>query len=239
MLADILFTVIFTAVIQSMFGTGVLLFGTPLLLLYGYDFQFALTILLPTSVLINFLQLINKHEDIKIQFYKKLVLWSIPFIVLFLYFISFIPVNINLIIGGFLILIALKEISTIINSIIYTIMKYETFYLIIMGIIHGLTNLGGALLSGIVFSKNLSKEQTRATIAVCYLTFAIFQLITLGFIINKFQIFNINNSIYWLAGVIVFFVMEKFVYLKIDSRTYSKYFACFIFIVGILLIFKS
>ena len=239
MLADILFTVIFTAVIQSMFGTGVLLFGTPLLLLYGYDFQFALTILLPTSVFINLLQLINKHEDIEIQFYKKLVLWSIPFIVLFLYFISFIPVNINLIIGGFLILIALKEISTIINSIIYTIMKYETFYLIIMGIIHGLTNLGGALLSGIVFSKNLSKEQTRATIAVCYLTFAIFQLITLGFIINKFQIFNINNSIYWLAGVIVFFVMEKFVYLKIDSRTYSKYFACFIFIVGILLIFKS
>ena len=239
MLADILFTVIFTAVIQSMFGTGVLLFGTPLLLLYGYDFQFALTILLPTSVLINFLQLINKHEDIKIQFYKKLVLWSIPFIVLFLYFISFIPVNINLIIGGFLILIALKEISTIINNVIYTIIKYETFYLIIMGIIHGLTNLGGALLSGIVFSKNLSKEQTRATIAVCYLTFAIFQLITLGFIINKFQIFNINNSIYWLAGVIVFFVMEKFVYLKIDSRTYSKYFACFIFIVGILLIFKS
>ena len=59
MFIDILLTIIFTSVIQSMFGTGVLLFGTPLLLLYGYDFQFALTILLPTSVMINIFQIIH------------------------------------------------------------------------------------------------------------------------------------------------------------------------------------
>jgi len=71
MFIDILLTVIFTAAIQSMFGTGVLLFGTPLLLLYGYDFQFALTILLPTSILINLLQLINKYKNIEIQFIRS------------------------------------------------------------------------------------------------------------------------------------------------------------------------
>ena len=94
MFIDILLTIIFTSVIQSMFGTGVLLFGTPLLLLYGYDFQFALTVLLPTSFMINFFQLMNKYNDIDIQFYKKLVLWSVPLIVLFLYFISLNPIKI-------------------------------------------------------------------------------------------------------------------------------------------------
>ena len=65
MFIDILLTIILTSVIQSMFGTGVLLLGTPLLLLYGYDFQFALTVLLPTSVMINFFQIWNKNTLIK------------------------------------------------------------------------------------------------------------------------------------------------------------------------------
>ena len=239
MFIDILVTVVFTAAIQSMFGTGVLLFGTPLLLLYGYDFQFALTILLPTSILINLLQLINKYKNIEIQFYKKLVLWTIPCIVFFLYIISFASISINSFIGAFLILIALKEINALVSRGIHIIIKYETLYLIIMGIIHGMTNLGGALLSAIVFSKSLSKEHTRATIAICYLTFAIFQIITLVVFLNNYEVFNIINSIYWLSGMVVFFIMEKFVYLKIDDKAYSKYFALFIFIIGALLLFKG
>ena len=35
---DILLTVVATSAIQSIFGVGVLLFGTPLLLLLGIDF---------------------------------------------------------------------------------------------------------------------------------------------------------------------------------------------------------
>ena len=35
---DILLTVIGTSLIQSIFGVGVLLFGTPILLVLGYDF---------------------------------------------------------------------------------------------------------------------------------------------------------------------------------------------------------
>ncbi len=54
MAIDILLTIFITAIVQSIFGTGVLLFGTPILLIFGYNFQIALIILLPTSVLINF-----------------------------------------------------------------------------------------------------------------------------------------------------------------------------------------
>ena len=63
----------------------------------------------------------------------------------------------------------------------------------IMGIIHGITNLGGALLSAIVFSKDLSKDSKRTTIAICYLTFAVFQIITLLIAFNDNSFFNIFN----------------------------------------------
>ena len=71
---------------RSIFGTGVLLFGTPLLLILGYNFQYALIILLPTSILINFFQLKNNFNKIDIRFYKRLFLFSIALIILFLYF---------------------------------------------------------------------------------------------------------------------------------------------------------
>ena len=48
--AEVLVTVILTAIVQSVLGAGVLLFGTPILLLLGYDFVDALVVLLPISI---------------------------------------------------------------------------------------------------------------------------------------------------------------------------------------------
>jgi hypothetical protein len=50
---DILATVLLTATIQSRFGVGVLLLGTPILLLPGYGSLTTLTILLPISPLLT------------------------------------------------------------------------------------------------------------------------------------------------------------------------------------------
>ena len=44
------------SVIQSIFGMGVLIFGTPTLLLLGYDFITAIGILVPASFTISLLQ---------------------------------------------------------------------------------------------------------------------------------------------------------------------------------------
>ena len=42
---DIFITILFTSVLQSVFGTGILLFGTPILLMLGNNFQTTLIIL--------------------------------------------------------------------------------------------------------------------------------------------------------------------------------------------------
>ena len=172
---DTSLVIVFTSIIQSIFSTEVLLFGTPLLLLIGYDFQSSLVILLPISLLINLFQLKNNINKVDVAFYKKLVLFSVPSIVLSLYIISLKTINLNQMIGLLLILIALKEVLPSLKKGMYLIIKNESIYLVITGIVHGLSNPGGALLSAIIFTKKLSKEASRAT-------FAIFQIITLFFL---------------------------------------------------------
>ena len=235
----ILITILITAIVQSIFGTGVLLFGTPLLLILGYNFQYALIILLPTSILISFFQLKNNLDKIDFQFYKKLFLFSIPSIILFFYLTNLNSIRINLFVGIFLVVIAIKENILSINRMIKFLIKYESLYLMIMGMIHGITNLGGALLSAIVFSKNLSKDSKRTTIAICYLTFALFQIITLIIAFNDNSFLNIFNFVYWILGPVTFFTVEKYLYFRIDGRKYIKYSNFFLFVLGLMLIIKN
>ena len=235
----ILITILITAIVQSIFGTGVLLFGTPLLLILGYNFQYALIILLPTSILISFFQLKNNLNKIDIQFYKKLFLFSIPPIILFFYLTNLNSIRINIFVGIFLVVIAIKENILSINKMIKFLIKYESLYLMIMGMIHGITNLGGALLSAIVFSKNLSKDSKRTTIAICYLTFALFQIITLIIAFNDNSFLNIFNFVYWILGPVTFFTVEKYLYFRIDGRKYIKYSNFFLFVLGLMLIIKN
>ena len=235
----ILITILITAIVQSIFGTGVLLFGTPLLLILGYNFQYALIILLPTSILISFFQLKNNLDKIDFQFYKKLFLFSIPPIILFFYLTNLNSIRINIFVGIFLVVVAIKENILSINKMIKFLIKYESLYLMIMGMIHGITNLGGALLSAIVFSKNLSKDSKRTTIAICYLTFALFQIITLIIAFNDNSFLNIFNFVYWILGPVTFFTVEKYLYFRIDGRKYIKYSNFFLFVLGLMLIIKN
>ena len=108
----------------------------------------------------------------------------------------------------------------------------------IMGILHGLTNLGGSLLTAIVYSREKQKEITRATIATCYATFGVFQVITL-IIIDKNNITLFKNNIYYmLIGISIYFIIEKVIYSKIDNQKYSVMFSGFMLITGLLLIIK-
>ena len=44
------------ALVQSLFGVGILLFGTPILLIMGYEYQEALMYLLPASAALSWSQ---------------------------------------------------------------------------------------------------------------------------------------------------------------------------------------
>ena len=90
---DILATILLTASIQSLFGVGVLLFGTPILLVLGYDFITALTILLPISLTINLLQVSKDYRHIQAPFYRHVLTLSIPCVVLCLLLVTKLKLN--------------------------------------------------------------------------------------------------------------------------------------------------
>lgn len=236
---DILLTVVATAIIQSLFGVGVLLFGTPLLLLLDYSFLNALMVLLPISIAINLLQIIKHHELIDLQFVKNILRYTIPLVVLFLFFVTTGKVNIGLFVGVFLILVALKDVFPSLNRLLGLLVAYERSALAAMGIIHGLTNLGGSLLTAIVHSKHYEKDQTRVTIAVCYALFAIFQLLTLTWLKTGNVVSYTDNVSLLQIGIVVFLLTEEIVYRQIDNRKYSKLFAVFLLASGLLLLAKS
>jgi uncharacterized membrane protein YfcA len=108
-----------------------------------------------------------------------------------------------------------------------------------MGIVHGLTNLGGSLLTAIVHGKHYQKDMTRVTVAVCYATFAIFQIITLFFLVDSYELSYSNNMAFLHVGVIMFLLTEEVVYQKIDNDKYSNIFAAFLFASGLVLAIKS
>ena len=76
-LVILLIVSIFT-IIQSLFGIGILVFGTPTLLLLGYEFTEVLSYLLPSSIVISFCQVYPNQEYIKLYKYN-----------IFFYFILF------------------------------------------------------------------------------------------------------------------------------------------------------
>lgn len=239
MALEIIITVVATSIIQSIFGVGVLLFGTPILLAFGYEFIEVIIILLPISLTISLFQIIKDYRMIDTVFYKKIVIYSIPFVVIFLILVTRSKINIGMIIGMFLIFVAIKDYSHRLNNIIESLTKHERIYLITMGIIHGTTNLGGSLLTAIVHNKKYEKNVTRATVAVSYATFAIFQIATLLFSDGISRIKYVETTIYLIVGVIIYLFIGTTIYVEISSYSYKKYFAIFLFSSGVLLCFKS
>jgi len=239
MAIDVLLIIAVTSFIQSLFGVGVLLFGTPLLLLVGYDFIDAIIILLPISIIINLIQIAKDYRNVDFDLYKKILLYTIPLVVLFLFLVTQVRINISFLVGIFLVTVALKDYSKKVNTFIQSTLKHEKIYLGVMGIIHGMTNLGGSLLTAIVHNKDYKKQITRVTIAISYATFAVFQILTLLISGYDLNIQFLGVGIYLLVGIGVFILTERLVYVELNNENYTKFFGLFLFISGMMLIVKS
>ncbi|MBI28268.1 MAG: hypothetical protein CMI95_00015 [Pelagibacteraceae bacterium] len=219
---------------QSVFGVGLLLLGTPTFLLIGYNFFEVLNILLPYSILISFLQIISVKNK-NFEFSRKIIQFSIPLLILGLITIEYFQNKINFI---FVISIVLILFS-IINIINLKEQKFKlkniNLALMFLGIIHGLTNLGGTLLSILASNLNKDKNIIRYQIASGYFIFAVFQL----FFINIF--YEKINFIYlkfiWIP-ILIFFISQK-IFKKIKNILFYKLLNLFALIYGIYIFINS
>ena len=228
------------SIIQSLFGVGLLLFGTPILLLIGYEFTEALFLLLPSSLIINAIQIFKDYKNIDYVFYKNFLFISIPMVVLFLNLSLSFDLNFNLIVGVVLILIPMKDLlmNENVSKNFEILNKYKKISLLTMGALHGITNLGGSILSAIIKEKKYEKIKSRSTIAICYFTFASTQLISLSFFSDNKASNHLTILILVLVALTSFLITEKKIFSTIEIETYNKYFSLFLFSTGLLLILK-
>ena len=119
------------------------------------------------------------------------------------------------------------------------LVRYEKPYFALMGSIHGLTNLGGPLLTAAVHIKGYEKRIARATIAAAYAMVAASQIGTL--LVSGYEPSESISAIgiYVGSGLTIFLVTETIFYSEINSDTYRKLFSGFLFIAGVSLCVKS
>ena len=235
----ILMGVIFASILQSIFGVGVLLFGTPILLICGYSFPDILSTLLPISMGISLSQIIKDHRLIDWRFIGGICIYTLPFIVLFLFIALNSGKNLGLFIALLLCLFAVKNFYRPLHKAINTITRFEKTGLILTGVIHGLTNLGGSLLTILVQQKNYPKDTARVTIASAYILFALFQLMTLIATTEKARMTLVHNMGYAGVGVLVYLIANELLYKRLSNQNYAKAFSAFLFCSGLLVAFKS
>jgi uncharacterized protein len=208
------------SIVQSVFGVGLLVFGTPTLLLLGYPFQEALLCLLPSSLAISILQVVEDRRFLE-QFAKKFCIWClIPMIVGLQLALTVLPkLHLHLIVGIILFLGASLRISGRLRQNLKTWLKrFEQIYLFLMGLVHGVSNLGGGLLT--VYAGGLfeRKESVRVHIALGYGIFAFTQLSVL-FLVNKVR-FGGEKLIFPVIAAAVFIVIGRWFFNLATPRVF-------------------
>tara|TARA_B100001093_G_scaffold472125_1_gene494958 strand:- start:6889 stop:7620 length:732 start_codon:yes stop_codon:yes gene_type:complete len=232
------FVILFLIIFQSIFGIGLLVFGTPTLMILGYQYSDILSVLLPISCSISLIQIITAQKhDVK-KFTIEFIKFSLPGIIIFL------PIVI-LFISNFYLNFLIAVIMIILSFI--SIFKFKMtqvkkaisnkIILFFIGSIHGVSNLGGGFIS--IFSSKYfygDKFKVRKAIAIAYLLFGITQILVL----NIINVFTINKYIlYYIIFALLSFYISNLLFKKINFINYSRILYLIVLIYGFAYIYLS
>lgn len=225
------------SIIQSIFGVGILLFGTPTLLLLDYSFTETLWLLLPCSLSISVIQVFNDYNLVEAK--KRAVYLIIPSLIIGLTFvITFAKgINITRLAGLFLVMIGIIRFSKRFHVFLSSIVKkhIQLSYALI-GVIHGVSNMGGGPLSIVMSTIYAKKEVIRANVAFIYLVLVLFQLLVLSIMTNT----NARSEVILLIPItfLSYFITSKFIASKVNDQKYTFILNIIIFTYGVLAILK-
>jgi uncharacterized protein len=237
---SILAVIAVLSVVQSMFGMGILVFGTPTLLLMDYDFITTLGYLLPASFAISLLQVLaGRSRPSNIS--RHLYLLCLPGIGVGLWLAEASPLaaQVNILIGATLLLSALVRFWTPSHEILTNLLnRHSPLYHLVMGVAHGLTNLGGALLAVLASTTSSDKVMVRGTVAHYYLSFSTIQMLFLSIVMGHFDLF-ITNALTALVSAAVYLLIGNRIFSRTSSPAYNMALTLFIAVYGIVILLNS
>ncbi len=222
--------------VQSLVGVGLLVFGTPTLLLLGYPFDQTLGLLLPASLLISTLQIRHGWDRIG-ELKRRFWLYSVPGIVLglALLLLGGLKWDLKLLVGIGLLLSALLRLSAKLQTRLRVLLqRYERVYLFAMGLVHGLSNMGGGFLTVYVSTVHRDKDATRANIAYGYWVFAFSQIAVLALL--QPGVFTPHSLVLAALVWITYGTLGQAIYVRSSRSLYQRLITGFIFAYGLVLI---
>jgi|TARA_B100000929_G_scaffold143437_1_gene113517 hypothetical protein len=225
--------IIIFSVFQSCLGVGLLLFGTPTLIILGYSYVETLWIILPSSIVISLTQVLFDRDLIQAK--KSIFLLTVPALTigLIIILLSGDLVNVSKIVGIGLLIVASIRQSKVLNAYLSNNISSRTsIYLIFTGLIHGLSNMGGGPLSVLMSSLHNSKSVIRVNIAYVYLFFGISQIIILT--IFQLKVFEVNYLVFPIVAIMSYFFIGKPLSNYIDDNKYQSFITIMVFIYGFL-----
>ena len=239
-MTEIYYLVIIIAVfsiVQSIFGVGLLLFGTPTLLLLEYSYSETLWLLLPCSVTISLIQVVNDYKLIEAK--KRAVYLVIPTLVLGLALVVTYEngINITRIVGVLLLLIGVIRFSSKLQALLgLMVKKHIQIYYIIIGVVHGVSNMGGGPLSILMSTIYSKKEIIRANVAFIYLILAMFQLVVLSIMSNT----SLRSEVMLLIPISLasYIFTSKFISSEVNDKKYTFILNVMVLVYGVLAVIK-
>lgn len=217
---DVFFILFFYVIIitQTSIGVGILVLGTPFLLYFNFNMVEILFLLLPISIitsLVNVILISSSEKKIKKTSQEELLKFfiiCIPSILVGVGILKFFQDHINFKILVSLIIFISIIVVTFNEKVKFKINFFRKTILSFIGILHGLTNSGGTLLS-LVLSLNTNKKNARFNITFFYFLLASTQyIITIFFFIDEFKFLNDINLIYVIIiGIITGNLLNRIV----------------------------
>jgi hypothetical protein len=171
-------TVAIFSIVQSIFGVGLLVFGTPTLLLLDLPFNLVLGYLLPCSIVISALQLATSGGLTLEPIRRRFLVYTAPAVLAATIVTLAIGSlhQIRFAVGVMLLFTAVTRIGPMRTILERFVRAHGRPLLVGLGVIHGLSNLGGGILTAIVGSTFSDKAAIRRHVAFAYGTMASLQL---------------------------------------------------------------
>jgi uncharacterized protein len=221
--------------IQSIYGAGILIFGVPVLMLYGLDYLEIIGILVPSSITISVLQLF-KCRDIKSKEIKILPIAIIGIVIglstsIFASRTDIVPT----IIGTMMLLATLLRSNAAVKSRMAILLtKYRLIFHFLNAILHGFSNLGGILLTFYSASVHKEKIHSMHCTALFYLVYAGSQIIIL-FWIGQGSLFQ-SGFFYAPFTAALYLILGQKTFSLISQRQFDKLATLFFFIAGLIFV---
>lgn len=215
-------TIFFFAILQSIFGIGILFFGTPTLLLLGFPFAETLSVLLPASLAVSVFQVIGfgLPEPNHVRMY---VLWCLFPLAISMFSGLALGWDIELesVVAAILLIYVIIRLSPRMENVLRdTVRRLPQAWLVAIGTVHGFSNLGGGLLAIFAASRFKEKREVRGNIAFCYMCFATIQLATLAYL--RPDVTQFVQLGYAGLAIVVFVIVDRLIFGAIVTPLFDR-----------------